>query len=391
MPLQHGVHRQVLADPAGRGRARPRSGATPSAIAAAPWVLAASSSPRRPVAALAQPELASTARSASRRQRSWLSSTGAAGVPVAVKRAALTGRSASQTSSPRSGLPLGLIPHATPAARNPAGRPALGPARARARARASSASERTAAAGRQRSGRPTRRCPRSCQPLRLGQAEHQVQVLDGLRGGALPEVVDRREHDHLAGVRVGGGEHAAEVRLATRRACPGGRSATSTNGSSCVGAAVQLAQLGRRRPCGWASRSSWPARPGRAAPGAPGTGRGRSAQSGIELTELLLDLGRVPVGRRPCRAGCSRRPSTGGSSRRTCARRRRCPAWRRSRRRRSDRRGPAARGRAPPRSGSSRGWRRLSHRRSARGAARSARRPPRRAGPGADGRRTSCS
>ena len=46
---------------------------------------------------------------------------------VPVKRAALTGFSASQTSSPRSRLPLGLIPHATPAARKPAGRPASGP------------------------------------------------------------------------------------------------------------------------------------------------------------------------------------------------------------------------------------------------------------------------
>ncbi len=41
------------------------AGSTPTASAAAPCVLAASSSPRRPVAALAQPELASTARSAS--------------------------------------------------------------------------------------------------------------------------------------------------------------------------------------------------------------------------------------------------------------------------------------------------------------------------------------
>ena len=42
------------------------AGSTPAASAAAPWVLAASSSPRSPVAALAQPELASTARSACR-------------------------------------------------------------------------------------------------------------------------------------------------------------------------------------------------------------------------------------------------------------------------------------------------------------------------------------
>ncbi len=80
-----------------------------------------------PVAAFAQPELARIARSPSSWQRSRLSSTGAAGVAVAVKRAALTGRSASQTSSARSGLPLGLIPHVTPAALKPAGSPASRP------------------------------------------------------------------------------------------------------------------------------------------------------------------------------------------------------------------------------------------------------------------------
>ena len=59
---------------------------------------AASSSPRRPVAALALPELATTARIASSRQRSCVSSTGAASTPERVKRAALTasGRVADQ-------------------------------------------------------------------------------------------------------------------------------------------------------------------------------------------------------------------------------------------------------------------------------------------------------
>src|ERR1700722_8388726 len=98
-------------------------GSRPSAAAVAPCVLAASSSPRLPVAALAHPELARIARRASSLQRSLLSRTGAAGAAVAVKRAALTGFSASQTSSARSGLPLGLIPHVTPAARKPAGSP----------------------------------------------------------------------------------------------------------------------------------------------------------------------------------------------------------------------------------------------------------------------------
>ena len=52
---------------------------------------AASSSPRRPVAALALPALATTARIASSRQRSCVSSTGAASTPERVKRAALDG------------------------------------------------------------------------------------------------------------------------------------------------------------------------------------------------------------------------------------------------------------------------------------------------------------
>src|SRR4029077_8418497 len=89
-------------------------------------VLAASSRPRPPVAAFAQPEFASTARSASRRQRSRLSSTGAAGVPLAVNRAALTGSLESQITIPTSGFPLRLIPQATPAALKPAGNPAPG-------------------------------------------------------------------------------------------------------------------------------------------------------------------------------------------------------------------------------------------------------------------------
>ena len=81
--------------------------------------------PRRPVAALALPALTTTARSASSRQRSRHSWTGGAGVEERVKRAALTVSGASETSSPRSGPPDGLMPAGAPAARKPArGRPA---------------------------------------------------------------------------------------------------------------------------------------------------------------------------------------------------------------------------------------------------------------------------
>ena len=106
-------------------------------------------------------------------------------VPVAVKRAALTGARASHTSRPTSGLPLGLIPAATPAARKPAGSPASRPS-----------SRTCAGAGTQRERKNGCAAAAAldgahCSPARLGQAEHQVEVLHGLRGGALPEVVDR--------------------------------------------------------------------------------------------------------------------------------------------------------------------------------------------------------
>ena len=82
------------------------SAPTRAATAAAPCICAASSSPRRPVAAFALPELTTTARRPSRLQRSIVSSTGAASVPDRVKRAALVVCGASDTSNPRSGAPL---------------------------------------------------------------------------------------------------------------------------------------------------------------------------------------------------------------------------------------------------------------------------------------------
>ena len=63
---------------------------------------AASSRPRRPVAALALPEFATITRIASSRARSLVSTTGAASTPERVNRAALTVAGAEHTSSPRS-------------------------------------------------------------------------------------------------------------------------------------------------------------------------------------------------------------------------------------------------------------------------------------------------
>ena len=206
------VGRQRHADHAGRGDRDRARGSTPTAIAAAPCIFAASSIPRRPVAALALPELATTARSASSRQRSWVSSTGAASTPERVKRAALTVSGASETSRPRSVPPLGFSPQATPAARKPCGSPP-------------SASATCAAAD------PARlRQRRSRQPLALVAPEHQVEVLDRLRRRALPQVVDRREHDHAA-------------RCGRRRAPRAGS-------SSCRAPRARRAARARARPSG---------------------------------------------------------------------------------------------------------------------------------------------
>jgi hypothetical protein len=130
-----------------------RSASTPPAIAAAPCILAASSMPRPPVAALALPELAATTRSASRRERSRVTSTGAAKTPERVKRAALVASGASQTSRPTSVPPLGLMPAATPAARKPAGRP---PA-ASSRTQSGTSTQREEKNG-LTAARPSRRC-----------------------------------------------------------------------------------------------------------------------------------------------------------------------------------------------------------------------------------------
>ena len=130
------------------------------------------------MAALALPEFATTARMPSSRQRSWVSITGAASTPERVKRAALTVSGASETSSPRSRAPEGLSPQATPAARKPAGSPP---------------SSSVTCAGIV----DPARCERHS-ALPFVPPEHQIEVLHRLRRGALPQVVDRREHDDAA-------------------------------------------------------------------------------------------------------------------------------------------------------------------------------------------------
>ena len=160
------------------------SSCTPAAIAAAPCMRAASSRPRLPVAAFALPELTTTARSASSRQRVWHSSTGAASTPERVKRAALTVPGSEQTSSPRSGSPDGLIPAAHAGGAEAGGQPAARDARSTRAGRLDPA-----------------RGERLTQALALVAPEHHVEVLHRLRGGALPQVVDRREDEDPARAR----------------------------------------------------------------------------------------------------------------------------------------------------------------------------------------------
>ena len=175
----------------------------------APCMRAASSSPRRPVAALALPELATTARMPVSSQRSCVSRTGAARTPERVKRAALTRLRGVGDEQPEIARPGGLEP-----ARHPG----------RAEARGQAAGDLGDVLGDARSSATS-------QPLPLVAAEHQVQVLHGLRRRPLPQVVDRREHDQAA-VRSSAWTEMRQKFVSRTSCMPGGPSTTSTHGSS---------------------------------------------------------------------------------------------------------------------------------------------------------------
>ena len=98
-------------------------GGQPTRSAAACAVATQATRPARPVKTLAFPALTTTARMPSSVQRSRHRSTGADWVPDAVNRAALVVAGGVDTSRPRSRSPLALIPHFTPAALKPRGRP----------------------------------------------------------------------------------------------------------------------------------------------------------------------------------------------------------------------------------------------------------------------------
>ena len=305
---------------------------TPATMAPAPCIFAAASRPARPVAAFALPALAAIARRAPRSQRSLLVSTGAEYARAGEARRArrLGGVRHEQADV---GLAAGLDPGANPGGAKARGQPGS-LAHVRGCLDPAGAEEATNA-------------------LALRPAEHQVEVLDGLRGGALPQVVDRREDEHLAGPPVAHGMDAADVGVADL-----------AHPRRTTGRARRTARPHRRprtgrgalppRRLATSSRSRRPARPGRAEPGAgrrsprcpprpaspaPGRSRGRAG---------------APLRRTGSR---SRRPTRSAWRRSPRARRRRRRTWRPRRRRRSLRPGRAAPAPAAPPSGSSPGWR----------------------------------
>ena len=225
-----------------RSRRRATSaGSTPVSRAAALCVAPALSKPGTPVAAFALPELASD-RAQVRRGRSARGTAAPARRrrPERVKRAALVvlGRVADEQAEVERAARL--EPAATPAARKPPRQPAV-------RARVTCVGAWRPSASWKKARRVTARSPSPS-----GEAEHQVEVLHRLRGGALPEVVDRGEHDDAAVVARRRGRRCGRVRARARRACPAARSASSTNGSSRVGVGEQrvAARLLRRSRVG---------------------------------------------------------------------------------------------------------------------------------------------
>src|SRR5436190_23964545 len=103
---------------------RTSAGWQPRWAATRAHIRSASASPRAPVAALAQPLLRTTAAARPEVAARWarVTFTGPAVARLVVKTAAAaTGRPSPVATRDRSGSPLALMPHATPAATNPSG------------------------------------------------------------------------------------------------------------------------------------------------------------------------------------------------------------------------------------------------------------------------------
>ncbi|CCH71807.1 hypothetical protein BN11_110027 [Nostocoides australiense Ben110] len=155
----------------------PSNSATTSAVLWVSW------NPCGPVQALAPPELRMTA------STRWSASTcrdqitGAAWTRFVVKTAAAQRSGPSLTTSARSGRPLAFSPAVMPAARNPVG----------------VVTDIGRAPGRDSRGHTDQR-----QAGEFGQAEGEVQALHGGAGGALGEIVDRRDGDQPTLPRIHG-------------------------------------------------------------------------------------------------------------------------------------------------------------------------------------------
>ena len=161
----------------------------------------ASSSPGRPVAAFALPELTATARSASSRARSLRDEHRRGEHAGRVKRAALIVVRRVVDEQPDVEAAAGLD------ARGDAGGAEAGRQAARRR------SATWPGRGTQRE-RKKRRAALTAIPSVSGSPNMRFRFCTACDAGALPEVVDRREDEHLAGARVDVDVDAADVRLA---------------------------------------------------------------------------------------------------------------------------------------------------------------------------------
>ena len=225
------------------------SSGTPAAIAAAPCMRAASSSPRRPgrrvrVAGVGDDGAQRVQPAALLREQDGRGEHAGAGEARRADGRPARRRRAARGRARRDGLrPAGHAGRAE-AGRGAAARSVTWPA---ARPSASEQGHR--------------------QALALVEPEHQVEVLDRLRRGALPQVVDRREHDAPAGARVAVHGDPAEVRVAHVEHA--GRPEPQLDPRLArVGVVEEVGQLAARRRRARASRSRTRARPGRAGRGA---------------------------------------------------------------------------------------------------------------------------
>ena len=217
-----------------------------------------------------------------------LSSTGAASVPDFVNRAALVVVGASETSRPRSLAPLGLTPQATPAARKPFGRPPVSMIRACSGFSIQRELKKPASASRLVAHEI---------PSPSGSPNIRLRFWTACEDGALPEVVDRAEHDHPPGARVAVDGDPADVRLADF-SYSGRRRRELDERLSVVGVDIQLLDVdGIGRSVGGGDVAGDEL----ALVERQQVRRERDRRVRAECGQFLLDLRRVAVARDPVR------------------------------------------------------------------------------------------